>query len=125
MFDTETTTTQHHALVRAANTGGTRRRAGTELLIRTGWARPRMAWLDADGWIDATRMTEEYIGGRSGAEQRLLRVAASLLGGEPVDLSDALTGMDSEWKEQILAAIAQALDLDGYAMVVRAQAPAA
>jgi hypothetical protein len=125
MHNAETTLAQHYALVRAANTGDARRRAGTELLIRTGWARPRMVWLDADGRIDASRMTDEYVGGHSGGEQRLLRVAASLLGGEPVDLSEALWGMDVEWKEQILAAIAQALDLDGYAMVVRTQGAAA
>jgi hypothetical protein len=125
MNDSTDNLAAHYAHLRATNTGDPRRRAGTELLIRTGFARPSMVWLDADGWIDATRMTDEYIGARSGGDQRLLRVAASLLSGEPADLSDTLWGMGLEWREQILAAIAQAFELDAYAMVIRTVVPAA
>ena len=46
----------------------------------------------------------------SGGERRLLAIAASLGSGEPVDLADALTGLDS-WNAQVVVdAIAHAAD---------------
>lgn len=97
-----------HAKIRARNDWDNPRRAGTELLIRTGWTE-RGVWVNDDGYIDPTRMTDEYIGAYSGGEQRLLRVAASLLGGEPVDLHYDLCGIDEYQKQQIMTAMAWAL----------------
>lgn len=102
------------ARVRARNVGSPHRRAGTELLIRSGWV-DQGPWLDADGYIDPDRMTEDYIAGYAGGAQRLLRVAASLLGGESVDLSSDLCGMDPEMNIEIIAAVAAALGHEGIA----------
>lgn len=44
----------------------------------------------------------------SGGETRLLRIAASLLGGPPVDLSSNLAGLDREHLQRVLVAIAHA-----------------
>lgn len=44
----------------------------------------------------------------SGGEQRILRVTASLAGGVPVDLGDAVTGLDDENIARLVAAILHA-----------------
>jgi len=92
--------------------------AGVELLIRQGraiyerapwlietdWAeagRPRMVALDVDALLDGT-------GGYSGGESRVIRIAASLLGGPAVDLSEDLPGLDRTHTALVLAAIAHA-----------------
>jgi hypothetical protein len=41
----------------------------------------------------------------SGGEQRTLRLAASIAGGTPVNLSDTLTGLDDRNIEQLITAI--------------------
>jgi hypothetical protein len=46
-------------------------------------------WLDAVGALDDGRLP------CSGGEGRVLRIAASLAGGVPVNLQDALTGLDT------------------------------
>lgn len=92
--------------------------AGAELLIRHGktihegapWIveqdklsndRPRMATIDVDALL-------EHSGAWSGGEQRIVRIAASLLGGPPVDLSEEIPGIDRANLVLVLAAIAHA-----------------
>lgn len=92
--------------------------AGVELLIRGGKAiYERAPWLtELDPvWDDRPRMVavdvDELLaeaGAWSGGEQRLVRIAASLLGGPPVDLSDAISGIDRDHQVLVLAAIAHA-----------------
>ena len=71
----------------------------------------------------------------SGSEIRLLRIAASLAAGIPVDLADAVTGLDSHNLALVLAAIAHAngsqehkdyaaeRPADGSPVVITADAP--
>lgn len=90
--------------------------AGVELLIRAfdgRFANPGQPWVqqgDDPGWwwIDADQMTEDNYGALSGGDTRLLRIAASLLGGPPVDLSGNLAGLDREHLQLVLAAVAHA-----------------
>ncbi len=90
--------------------------AGVELLIRScggRFANPGQPWVqqgDRPGrwWIDAEQMTDDNYGVLSGGETRLLRIAASLLEGPPVDLSRNLAGLDREHLQLVLAAIAHA-----------------
>ena len=90
--------------------------AGVELLIRAfdgRFANPSQPWVqegDDAGWwwIDAEQMTEDNYGALSGGETRLLRIAASLLDGPPVDLSRNLSGLDREHLQLVLDAIAHA-----------------
>ena len=44
----------------------------------------------------------------SGGEQRMLRLAASLAGGIPVDLRDALTGLDDHNINLVITAVLHA-----------------
>ena len=70
--------------------------ADVELLIHAfngQFANSGQAWVqqgDDPGrwWIDVEQMNEDNSGAMSGGETRLCRIAASLLGGPPVDLSD-------------------------------------
>lgn len=90
--------------------------AGVELLIRgcggrfANLGQPWVQQGDDPGWwwIDVEQMTEDNYGALSGGETRLLRIAASLLGGPPVDLSRNLAGLDREHLQLVLAAIAHA-----------------
>ena len=90
--------------------------AGVELLIRGcggRFANPGQPWIqqgDDPGWwwMDAERMNEDNYSALSGGETRLLRIAASLLGGLPVDLSRNLAGLDREHVELVLSAFARA-----------------
>lgn len=86
--------------------------AAVELLIRGfgargPWVKPsddgRMFWIDTDVLVD-----RGVHGPHSGGERRVLSVVASLLGAEPVDLSDALPGLDREKVALVLAAMAHA-----------------
>jgi hypothetical protein len=64
-----------------------------------------MAWMDWDAVITALD------GGRlpaSGAEQRIVRIAASLADGHPVRLRDAIPGLDHRSLELVTAAIRHA-----------------
>jgi hypothetical protein len=85
--------------------------AAVELLLRgfrgrfagSGWG-----WMKTDDgrpWIDFEAIPE-HIGGLSGGEQRFLRLVASIGGAEPVVLSDALSGLDRDIVDLILAAVA-------------------
>lgn len=92
--------------------------AGVELLIFAGkikngypWVHvtladpisgfPELAEIDVDELLDNS-------GVWSGGEQRLVRIAASLLGGPAVDLSENLSGLDRDMLEHVLAAVAHA-----------------
>ena len=88
--------------------------AATELLIRSfdgrfvepgwPWMHPTVHW----HWIDFAAIPDQ-IGGLSGGEQRLLRIAASI--GSPdatVNLGDCLTGLDRPTLDLTLAAVAHA-----------------
>lgn len=84
--------------------------AATELLIRTGWARPGLPWVKRDNrpWIDFDAIPDA-IGAYSGGEQRILRIAASIGGDEStVILGDDVSGLDREHLDLVLAAIAHA-----------------
>lgn len=57
--------------------------------------------------IDVDRLLE-HAGAWSGSERRIARIAASLIDGTPVDLNDALPGLDRTTLTDVLAAIAHA-----------------
>lgn len=88
--------------------------AGVELLIRTsggrfaGASQPWVRRGEDSGWwwVDVTEMNEFSFGVLSGGEARLLRIAASLLGGAPVDLHNATPGLDRDHVQLLLAAVA-------------------
>jgi hypothetical protein len=64
-----------------------------------------MAWIDRDAVItalDCGRMPA------SGAERRIVRIAASLAAGHPVSLRDAIPGLDQRNLELITTAIRRA-----------------
>jgi len=88
--------------------------AATELLIRTGWIRPDVPWLELDPrdaerpWIDFEAIPDD-IGAYSGGEQRVLRLAASIASDDVmVNLSDAVSGLDRHVLDLVLAALAHA-----------------
>lgn len=63
-------------------------------------------------WFDPDVATAEK-GYLSGGERRVLDIATSLASGEhPVDLSDALTGLDRDGAQAVLAAVARASGWD-------------
>lgn len=64
--------------------------------------RPGMWWLDPAG------ISDDMIGALSGGEQRMLRIVASLAGGDPVDLAQRLPGLDRSAIALVLAAVAHA-----------------
>lgn len=86
--------------------------AAAELLIRTSEAQGRSvpgARRTDDGrlWLDAEAVLDDTAAG-SGGEQRIAAIAASLLGGPPVDLSEVLPGLDRDQLALVLAAVAHA-----------------
>ena len=89
--------------------------AATELLIRArngAFATIERPWIkctDHAHWIDFPAVTE-HLGGLSGGEQRLLRIAASIGSDEAsaVRLGDVVTGLDRPALRFVLAAIAHA-----------------
>jgi len=90
--------------------------AGVELLVRSfdgRFANPSQPWVQQGDdlgwwWIDAEQMNDDNYGALSGGETRLLRIAASLLDGPPVDLNGSLAGLDRQHCQLVLAAIAHA-----------------
>ncbi|WMY80070.1 hypothetical protein [Citricoccus sp. I39-566] len=85
--------------------------AGVELLIRSRVAiRDGAPWIHRDGdraWVDPEELLNAA-GAWSGGEQRLVRIAASLIGGPAVDLSEDIPALDRENASLVLAAIAHA-----------------
>lgn len=94
---------------------GTRtQEAAVQLLIRGfggRFARAGHPWIRRTGarsWgLEPMAITAETIGALSGGEQRYLRIAASIGGGEPVDLNENLS-LDRDLLDLVLAAIAHA-----------------
>ncbi|MCA0297258.1 MAG: hypothetical protein LCH96_18495 [Actinobacteria bacterium] len=105
-----------HAALRTWAKGIYPLEAGVELLIRTSdgrFAASSQPWIqpgDHQGWwwVDADQLTDDNLGALSGGEARMLRIAASLLGGVPVSLHEAVPGLDRDHVELVLAAIAHA-----------------
>lgn len=68
-------------------------------------------WIRHDGngtWFDADIAAAEC-GSLSGGERRVLEIATSLVSGDhPVDLGDAVTGLDRANLDLVLAALAHA-----------------
>lgn len=85
--------------------------AGVELLIRQGRGIYAGApWLYDYGERVVVDVDEllDGIGAWSGGEQRVARIAASLLGGDRVDLNEDVPGLDRGHLSLVLAAIAHA-----------------
>ncbi len=103
-----------HAGLRAWAKGIYPLEAGVELLIRAcggRFANASLPWVQPGEdpgwwWIDVAAMNESSLAGLSGGEARMVRIAASLLGGSPVNLYDAIPGLDRDHIELLLAAIA-------------------
>lgn len=110
---TDTTTYSADAL-RAWAKGSYPLEAGTELLIRTRFAGPGNPWINESTqnpgrwWIDADLINDDTIGSYSGGEQRTLRIAAALLGGQPVNMYEDIPGLDRNHLDLVLAAVAHA-----------------
>lgn len=98
---------RHALTLRAWAKGVYSAEAAVELLIRTGFAQPGHPWCQPDGWVDF-EILRDGISGYSSGEQRLLRIACSLFGTEPVDLSEDIPGLDRKYLDLVLAAIAHA-----------------
>jgi hypothetical protein len=85
--------------------------AAVELLIRHQKAVYEGApWIRREGdraWLDEETLRYES-GAWSGGERRIADIALSLLGDEPVNLSDALPGLDRRSLELVLAAVSHA-----------------
>jgi len=110
--------------------------AATEMLIRArngAFASIDRPWIkpgDHGYWIDFPAITE-LLGGMSGGEQQLLRIAASIGSDEapPVRLGDAVSGLDRPTLRLVLAAVAHAggshqhsslvIDRNGRATIIR------
>ena len=90
--------------------------AGVELLIRTSggrFASSALPWIRAGEdpgwwWVDVDQFTEDALAAYSGGETRVLRIAAALLGGRPVNLYQDIPGQDRDHVQLVLAAIAHA-----------------
>ena len=95
--------------------------AATQLLFHAfggRFARPGWPWVASTEsgrhYIDATKLTDNEIGMLSGGERRALAFARSLLGEDPVDLSDAITGLDRRHTRLVIDALAHAAGERGY-----------
>jgi len=75
-------------------------------LLNGPWVRPE-AEPHVRYWFD-TELAATESGYLSGGERRVLAIAASLAGGDPVDLSDAITGIDHEALRRVIAALEHA-----------------
>ncbi|MFE6966815.1 ABC transporter ATP-binding protein [Agromyces sp. NPDC057679] len=99
--------------------GMTTTAAATELLIRAGYAGEHREWVHTEDperpWIDFASIPD-LIGGLSGGQQRVLRIASSLASDVPIRLGDEITGLDYPLASLVLAACAQA---SGYGDDVR------
>lgn len=89
--------------------------AATRLLVdafdgrfaRSGWP-----WIQrtefGNHYVDGTRLGDDEIGMLSGGERRVLAIVRSLLGEQPVDLSDAITGLDPRHARLVIDSLAHA-----------------
>lgn len=106
------TMTEHENALRAWARGLLPLEAATELLIRAGFAGEGRPWVHYDEvnrrpWVDFAAIPE-LIGGLSGGQKRLLRIAASIGADSPVILGDEITGLDRRNVDLVLAALAHA-----------------
>jgi len=88
--------------------------AGVELLIRSGRVLDGAPWIPKTGtmpgfraWVDVKRLRAAS-GTWSGGERRLAAIAASLIDGSPVDLNDAIPGIDRASVVLVIQAISHA-----------------
>ncbi|PFG21255.1 hypothetical protein [Serinibacter salmoneus] len=98
------------------------REAGVELLARSGLLYDGAPWVTGGRVVGAVLIEETQ--GQPGGVRRLVTIAASLLFGDSVDLSDEVPRLDRHQLELVLAAIAHAggshehstviVDDDGY-----------
>lgn len=100
------------AELRAWAAGSNPLAAATELLIRAGFAQAHRPWIRNDEvsgrwWVDFESI-REHIGGMSGGEQRLLRIAASIGADVPVELGSDIAGLDRAMLELVLTALSHA-----------------
>jgi hypothetical protein len=89
--------------------------AAVHLLLRAfdgRFARPGWPWIQTtesgNHYLDATKLSDDHIGVLSGGERRVLAITRSLLGEQPVDLADALTGLDQPTTQTVLDALTHA-----------------
>lgn len=105
-----------HAGLRAWAKGVYPLEAAVELLVRAfggRFATPGNPWIqpcDQPGlwWLDPTQITDDTLAALSGGEQRVLRLASGLAGGDPVNLGGTLPGLDRDLMQLVLAAMAHA-----------------
>ena len=103
-----------HAGLRAWAKGLYPLEAAVELLVRfaaSRFAKPGNPWIqpcDQPGWwwLDVAQINDDNLAALAGGEQRILRIAASLADGEPVDLARTLPGLDRDAMALVLAAMA-------------------
>lgn len=87
--------------------------AATELLIRAfngRYARPGTPWVKEESgrpWIDFDSIPD-HLGGSSGGERRFLLLVASLASDVQVALGEAVSGLDGQHLDLVLAGIAHA-----------------
>jgi len=103
---------EHEAGLRDWARGMTTLVAATELLIRTGFAQAWRPWVHYDEqrqrpWI-AFDEIPDLIGAKSGGEQRLLTIAASLGGSVKIILGDEIAGLDRQRTELVSIALIHA-----------------
>lgn len=112
----EVTPEQLRAGLRAWASGSRTTEAAVELLIRHRRAiHVRAPWLisaEEELWsidVDALRW---HAGAWSGGEQRVVRIACSLLGGDPVRLDDDISALGRPEMDLVLAALSHAAGTD-------------
>jgi hypothetical protein len=110
--------TELHDALRAWARGMYPLEAATELLIRTGFARPGSPWVKTEpsggsdpdqAWIDFAEIPE-HVGRLSSGEYRVVMFAASLSGAQDtpsVRIGD-LVSVDEDWLTLLTAAVAHA-----------------
>ncbi|MBN9608862.1 MAG: hypothetical protein BGO26_12305 [Actinobacteria bacterium 69-20] len=89
--------------------------AAVQLLLQAfdgRFARPGWPWIkttaSGNHYLDAARLSDDHIGVLSGGERRVLAITRSLLGEQPVDLADALAGLDRPTSRIVLDALMHA-----------------
>jgi hypothetical protein len=109
-----TTQAETHAALRTWAKGIYPLEAGVEVLIRISdgrFAASSQPWIQTGddpgwSWVDVDQLTNDNLGALSGGQARMLRIAASLLGGAPVSLYEAIARLDRGHLQLVLAAIA-------------------
>ena len=112
----EVTPEQLRSGLRAWASGSRTTEAAVELLIRHRRAiHSRAPWLISteDGrWSIDMEALRWHAGAWSGGEQRVVRIACSLLGGDPVRLDDDISALGRPEMDLVLAALSHAAGTD-------------